>query len=50
MLDPALVLIIGFCIVGSVYSSWRSGHSAGIEDALSYLESEGIIEFEPEEE
>lgn len=49
MLDPVLLLIVLFCIAGACYTSWKSGHAAGIEHTLAYLESEGIIEFEAEE-
>tara|TARA_B100002019_G_scaffold74786_1_gene64630 strand:+ start:875 stop:1072 length:198 start_codon:yes stop_codon:yes gene_type:complete len=50
MLEPTVLLIIGFCIVGAAWTSWKLGHHAGIEHALAYLESEGIIEFEPEDD
>lgn len=50
MFDPILLFIIGFCISGCGWSCWKIGHSAGIEHALAYLHSEGIIEFEPEDD
>ncbi|MDB4347945.1 hypothetical protein OAA37_00560 [bacterium] len=50
MVDP-IVLVIGFlCLAGTTYTSWQSGHAAGVENTLSYLESEGIIEFDTKEE
>lgn len=49
MLDPVLLFIVLFCVAGASYTAWKSGHAAGIEHTLTYLESEGIIEFEPEE-
>ncbi len=50
MLEPVVMLIIGFCIMGSAWTSWKLGHNAGIQHTLAYLESEGIIEFEPEDD
>ena len=50
MVEPIVFFIALFCVVGASYTSWKSGHAAGIEHALAYLESEGIIEFDPEEE
>jgi len=50
MVDPVILLIAFVCIAGASYTGWKSGHAAGIEHALAYLESEGIIEFETEEE
>lgn len=49
MVDPIFIAIALFCVGGAAYTSWKSGHAAGIEHTLAYLESEGIIEFEPEE-
>ncbi len=49
-MDPAVIFIALFCIAGSCYTSWKSGHAAGIEHTLAYLESEGIIELDSEEE
>lgn len=49
MIDPVLIFIALFCIAGSCYTSWKSGHAAGIEHTLAYLESEGIIEFDSDE-
>jgi hypothetical protein len=50
MVEPIVFFIALFCVAGASYTSWKSGHAAGIEHALAYLESEGIIEFDPEEE
>jgi len=50
MIDPIFMAIAFFCITGAVYTSWKSGHASGVEHALNYLESEGIIEFDTEEE
>ena len=49
MVDPVFMFIVFICIAGASYTGWKSGHAAGIEHTLAYLESEGIIEFEPEE-
>jgi hypothetical protein len=49
MVDPVFMFIVFICIAGASYTGWKSGHAAGIEHTLVYLESEGIIEFEPEE-
>jgi hypothetical protein len=49
MIDPVFIAIALFCVGGAAYTSWKSGHAAGIQHTLAYLESEGIIEFDPEE-
>jgi flavin-binding protein dodecin len=46
MLTPELILIIGFCLIGSSYTSWKIGEQKGIEAALDYLHSIGVIELE----
>ena len=48
-MEPILILIMLFCITGATYTSWKSGHTAGIHNTLAYLESEGLIELESEE-
>ena len=47
-MEPTVIAIMVFCIAGSAYTSWKIGHTTGIEHALTYLEAEGIIEFEEE--
>ena len=48
-MDPVLLLIFAFCIIGSSYTGYKSGHRAGIEDCLTYLQAQGLIELDDEE-
>ena len=42
----AQIVIAFLCIVGCGWTSWKLGHQAGIVNALDYLESKGVIEFD----
>tara|TARA_X000000950_G_C13908172_1_gene657838 strand:+ start:3691 stop:3837 length:147 start_codon:yes stop_codon:yes gene_type:complete len=46
MLALELIIIVGFCIIGASYTSWKMGEQRGIEAALDYLHSIGAIELE----
>lgn len=45
MLEAQIVMAF-LCIVGCGWTSWKLGHQAGIVNALDYLESKGVIEFD----
>ena len=45
MLELQIFAII-VCFVACGWTSWKIGHQAGIVNALNYLESEGVIEFD----
>ena len=46
MIDPVLLLIFFFCMIGCAYTSYKAGHREGIDLALTHLEAEGLIEFD----
>ena len=46
MMAPEIVLIMMACIVGAVWTSYKTGLRKGIETTLDQLESAGIIEFD----
>jgi len=46
MLTTELILVIGFCLIGASYTSWKLGEQRGIMAALDYLHSIGAIELE----
>lgn len=50
MLTPELIFIIGFCLIGASYTSWKLGEHQGIIAALDYLHSTGAIQLEEEED
>jgi len=41
-------VIFVLCLIGSSYTSYRIGHERGVQNALTYLEEEGILEFTDE--
>lgn len=45
MVELQIAVIIA-CMLGCGWTSWKIGHQAGIVNALNYLESEGVIEFD----
>ena len=48
MMAPEIVLVMMACIVGAVWTSYKTGLRKGIETTLDQLESAGIIEFDTE--
>lgn len=48
MIAPEIVLVMMACIVGAVWTSYKTGFRKGIETTLDQLESAGIIEFDAE--
>jgi DNA-binding PadR family transcriptional regulator len=38
-----------FCLIGCSFMAWKIGKEQGIYQALTYLEDEGIVEFDPED-
>ena len=46
MLEAQIIIIAVICIMGCGWTSWKLGHQAGIVNALDYLESKGVIEFD----
>ena len=48
MITPEIFLILAFCIVVAVWTSYKTGLRSGIEATLTQLEDAGIIEFDGE--
>tara|TARA_B100001094_G_scaffold35532_1_gene29519 strand:+ start:1837 stop:1983 length:147 start_codon:yes stop_codon:yes gene_type:complete len=48
MLTTEIIIGTVFCIVGAVWTSYKTGIRAGIEATLTQLEDAGVIEFDPE--
>ena len=48
MIAPEIVLIMMACIIGAVWTSYKTGIRKGIEATLDQLESAGVIEFDAE--
>ena len=48
MIAPEIVLVVMACIVGAVWTSYKTGLRKGIETTLDQLESAGVIEFDAE--
>ena len=48
MITPELFLILSACIVGAVWTSYKTGLRSGIEATLTQLEDAGVIEFDSE--
>ncbi len=46
MIATEIVLVMMACIVGAVWTSYKTGLRKGIETTLDQLESAGIIEFD----
>lgn len=39
-------LIFGICMLGCAATSWHLGRRVGIENAVSYLVDEGVLELD----
>tara|TARA_Y100001937_G_C6931956_1_gene246418 strand:+ start:221 stop:367 length:147 start_codon:yes stop_codon:yes gene_type:complete len=48
MITPEIFLILASCIVGAVWTSYKTGLRKGIETTLTQLEDAGVIQFDPE--
>lgn len=47
---PFAFIIFSVCLAGSSYVSYRLGRTSGAEDVLEYLEAEGIITINYEDD
>ena len=48
MITPEIFLILAFCIVGAVWTSYKTWLRSVIEATLTQLEDAGSIEFDGE--
>ena len=49
-MEELQIIVTIACLIGCGWSSYKIGHQAGIVTALDYLELEGVLSFEEEDQ